>query len=631
MASLARTVLARSRVAARRPAGIRHYAQPVGATTSLDARLGIAAPPPPRPWDPDMDTKAGNSSEDSFLVHPRPGNPNDLSELLRSTAPATASKASSSSSPSASGSRSATKATLQSVKGTAIAQAHRRAATGVPTDDLPLMPGEDAQSPSASIGSAPIDREHPHSIDSLSGRNELDERVLQAARAVYASGKGASLSKLSTLFEQEAGRVLPIELPYESAPSHDRRVLIPQRPSPAARATTQTPPELTDDDGVLLLAYIDDVSAPRGLEKISVCTGFAIEGGDELAAYERAESGTPSVDDGADQPGHLVVTVAHTLRGAQSASSKAGSAKATPDRSAAVAITRNGDVYPVQTVLSSLPSADLLLLRIAKDPLPIVRDADGAAQPAKQTGRIKTLPVSPYPSATDAHLLVSSFWGFEDDSSCALPPFTFSASDSPSSSSSATPYLRVQKEEPNYPPGREADVVRREGDAMSQSRWGEVRLVEYKDGKGSEAQRGTYDSLETMEYKLVADSPINPQILRGNELAFVPGLGATHDVQAYGSQGSTASSTATGPSPPTIASTLSSPHRGAGGYGVPNFPPPGSSGGPIVDYETGAVVGVTRGCKMSSLGGRRGEGIPSEKICEFFTLPGLGKKPKPSK
>lgn len=74
------------------------------------------------------------------------------------------------------------------------------------------------------------------------------------------------------------------------------------------------------------------------------------------------------------------------------------------------------------------------------------------------------------------------------------------------------------------------------------------------------------------------------------------------------------------------------------------FPTAGSSGGPIVDEETGAVVGMMLGSRMDShVQGVRGWGIPSETIYEvrlcfispsraltdaqMFALPGLeGKK-----
>ncbi|KAJ8084253.1 hypothetical protein PM082_003021 [Marasmius tenuissimus] len=54
------------------------------------------------------------------------------------------------------------------------------------------------------------------------------------------------------------------------------------------------------------------------------------------------------------------------------------------------------------------------------------------------------------------------------------------------------------------------------------------------------------------------------------------------------------------------------------------LPTAGSSGGPIVDEESGAVVGVALGTRMDNrIEGTRGWGVPSECIFEMFSLPGL--------
>ncbi|KAL1667681.1 hypothetical protein GGF50DRAFT_112027 [Schizophyllum commune] len=55
------------------------------------------------------------------------------------------------------------------------------------------------------------------------------------------------------------------------------------------------------------------------------------------------------------------------------------------------------------------------------------------------------------------------------------------------------------------------------------------------------------------------------------------------------------------------------------------IPSPGSSGGPIVDEETGAVVGIVLGARMDStrIDGMRGWGVPAETVLEMFSLPGL--------
>ncbi|KAI8995296.1 hypothetical protein BD414DRAFT_410874 [Trametes punicea] len=53
-------------------------------------------------------------------------------------------------------------------------------------------------------------------------------------------------------------------------------------------------------------------------------------------------------------------------------------------------------------------------------------------------------------------------------------------------------------------------------------------------------------------------------------------------------------------------------------------PTPGSSGGPIIDEESGAVVGVILGTQLvNQLQGVRGWGVPAETIFEMFSLPGL--------
>ncbi|KAH8100567.1 hypothetical protein BXZ70DRAFT_159668 [Cristinia sonorae] len=59
------------------------------------------------------------------------------------------------------------------------------------------------------------------------------------------------------------------------------------------------------------------------------------------------------------------------------------------------------------------------------------------------------------------------------------------------------------------------------------------------------------------------------------------------------------------------------------------LPTPGSSGGPIIDEESGAVIGVMLGTRMDNrVAGVRGWGVPSETIFEMFSLPGLTLKNK---
>jgi len=54
------------------------------------------------------------------------------------------------------------------------------------------------------------------------------------------------------------------------------------------------------------------------------------------------------------------------------------------------------------------------------------------------------------------------------------------------------------------------------------------------------------------------------------------------------------------------------------------LPTPGSSGGPIIDEESGAVIGVMLGTQMDNrVEGLRGWGVPAETIFEMFNLPGM--------
>jgi len=56
------------------------------------------------------------------------------------------------------------------------------------------------------------------------------------------------------------------------------------------------------------------------------------------------------------------------------------------------------------------------------------------------------------------------------------------------------------------------------------------------------------------------------------------------------------------------------------------LPTTGSSGGPIIEEESGAVVGMILGTRMDNrVEGVRGWGVPSESIFEMFTLPGVEK------
>ncbi|SJX61276.1 uncharacterized protein SRS1_10271 [Sporisorium reilianum f. sp. reilianum] len=569
-------------------AATRHYAVPVNPSSSVDALLGTSVPPPPR------EGQEFGSAPGTYSTLSRFGskNPNDISDLLRGHRPWDPTHGRSNGSSSDSGNNpGARHADLQRIKGTAIG-AERK---GIPIPSRDEMLEEMFKRPMRELEERRgiVDREHPHPIDALYGRNELDERVLAAARALHAASanpnprsadaadtfKAATISHLLERFESRAGYQLSIELPYEPTPAQERKVPLTSAHSSEA--------ELQDasDDGVLLLAYVSNLTGARGTERISVCSGFAVEGGDKISA-----------EDG-DGKGALVVSCAHTLRASlpSKGASEAEAAGSDSD-SIAVAITRTGAIYPVRNLISSLAASDVILLQLGSTALSL--DGSSAA-----TQPVRTLPVSPYPAHVNSELSVSSFWGWEDDSGAILPAYTYDAQQQSLGVSTTTP-----------PQGREKERVKLERDDAGRSRWGRARLVEYKDPCGASAMVGTYDELAQLDYKLLVSSPANPPALQGD---YALRLSSTVSEAVRPSAAFGAGSTTEGE-----AQVMQSQTRRP----LPNFPPPGSSGGPVVDVETGSVVGVVRGHKMSALEGRRGDAVPAEKVFEFFALPGLGRK-----
>lgn len=177
------------------------------------------------------------------------------------------------------------------MRGTAIGAERRGRA--FPLDQHTFEP---PQAPEA----VSVDRETPHPVDALEGRNELDERLLAAARKLWeqmhipTEAKPTTLPTLLQQFEERAYHQLSFSLPYEPTPSDARRVpLTSAQTTPEERAAAR-------DDGVLLIAYVAGLTGPRGNERLSVCSGFGVQGGEELAR-----------EDG--EKGGLIITCAHTV------------------------------------------------------------------------------------------------------------------------------------------------------------------------------------------------------------------------------------------------------------------------------------------------------------------------------
>jgi hypothetical protein len=295
----------------------RGYAVPVNKRTSLDPLLGVGPPPAPKAMPDEEVSKSSESNGISeFLASvasPRPNNPNDLSELLKGNSNKLSGLANS---------RSGTAQNNRSRTSAAIGAMRRGSGSLTPTQNLEdaflppevpqpivekqqdVIPEEANSSSKNSMNATPVDREHPHPIDAILGRNDMDERILAAARALHhaRTGKSASLSAhISTIpsllkdFSTQSERTLSVELANESRPKDGRRVPV------TSAMSSETELNEKMEDGVLLIAYVTGLEGSRGQERISVCSGFAVEGGDRLAEGEGKGKGA------------LVVTCAHTV------------------------------------------------------------------------------------------------------------------------------------------------------------------------------------------------------------------------------------------------------------------------------------------------------------------------------
>lgn len=482
----------------------RFLAVPVNPSTSVDHMLGTAVPAPPV-----ASSRPPESREDSEMfkdmLHSKTTN-TDLAahrarvERLRSNATGSSRRGTS-----VPGSE---KLLTQSLND---AQVRLSEETGLLARTAPTQPKTAA------------DPELPHRVDSSqSDRSAMERYVISAARALkeQRGTRGvATLAALEKALEVCANEQLSIELPYEPMPKKERKVHLTS-PTSAEDEVSKA-----SDDGVLLLCYVDDIGT--GKERVSMCSGFAVQGGQALAPSESTGRGD------------LVISCVHTL---ENATEKASQRE---DRGMALAVTRLGHIYPVHKLLSNLPDADLALLQLAETPMQV--DAVTSTLHTVEESKLRTLPVSPYPAVVNTELSVSSFGGWlpiapeSEGVQGALPALT------------------------------ENEVIR--------NRWARATLVGYKDPIGRVAETGTYDELAQLSFKL-KNGPETPSALQGTNLM----------------------------------------------RSMTYFPVPGSSGGPVVDVDTGSVVGIVRGHRTSQLHGSRGDAVPAEKIFEFFALPGLGKR-----
>lgn len=305
--------------------------------------------------------------------------------------------------------------------------------------------------------------------DVTSPRDQDDERLEQYFLRTLSQLPDQTHLNLEQLIQdskEKAGTILEdTSLNYESTPIPSRRV--------KTSGTSTTGSDL-EQDGIVVVAHVVGGEKTR----VNVSTGFVV--GDQTK----------------DGEGRMIITCSHTLNqvslnvtilstGANSVAirqveghfNRTKSTSSPPSPSATLILTSSGHVYTVSSLLSSLPSSDLLLLRLS--PSPISSPTTSPSCPP-----LRSLPINPYPAPT-------------------------------SSSISTHTYLN--------PLSRLSRKLRK----LPEQAWKEGRIVEYKDSMGGKSETGTYDELSSFWMSCVPTS--------------------------------------------------------------------GSSGGPVVDNESGSVVGVTRG------------------------------------
>ncbi|KAI0361826.1 hypothetical protein OH77DRAFT_1418085 [Trametes cingulata] len=334
----------------------------------------------------------------------------------------------------------------------------------------------------------------------------FDAHVLSELRKAASSGSGSATTgrptPLTTLVDQymkRAGHVLESSLPYESQPGAERRAAFSSVAVAQSAKAGEVRADVSSADGALVMVAHAVQERKGGAQKVAYSSGFVVHA-----------PGTPEGE-------AVVVTCAHTLeeiRHDPLLRASLPSPAVHPEEHLSGSFIIAGQppsaplFHPVQSVLSAMHRADLLLLSASLSPTS-----------AGATKALRSLPVNPYPvqpgTPIRAHFVVDK------------PPTAGRESEG------WTPWV-----------------------GGTWRKWVRGSVIGYRDFAGREAKPGTYDSLAHLHF----DPP----------------------------------------------------------------PTPGSSGGPIIDEESGAVIGVILGTQfVSQLQGVRGWGVPAETIFEMFSLPGL--------
>lgn len=258
---------------------IRGLAVPINSMTSVDPYLGTAPPAPPSLRDTN---RASNTSEHCY------GDSGISNQTVTPKLPQNQ--------------FTTRKGAIKRVKDITTGAPRRGAIlpdnSSIVTE--PLDHSEQSRKADSSLLTSPAkcdDPEKPHSpVRSSPALESIERWVIAIAHELihYDNRLGSIIPKLRGNFSEKMNAQLSFELPYEPNPKMERKVPLTNAVS------TQQELESAQDDGVLLLCYVD-CTAP-GHERVSLCSGFSVQGGSSLDPTETTGKG------------ELVVTCAHTVR-----------------------------------------------------------------------------------------------------------------------------------------------------------------------------------------------------------------------------------------------------------------------------------------------------------------------------
>ncbi|GAA5986266.1 hypothetical protein JCM10908_006482 [Rhodotorula pacifica] len=242
-----------------------------------------------------------------------------------------------------------------------------------------------------------------------------------------ASDKSPDWLDLPTLAQQKRDKeghvVEGLTVDYEPTPRPSRRLRLDGRTGVQEEPVSLGNDVAEEQDGIVIVAHVLGGLNPR----VSICSGFAVGKSDPTATANE---------------GQAILTCAHTLDSIEQHFSLSDATAP----SATFVLAQSGHVFPVQILLSSIGEADLLLLRLAPEPI------NPSALPLR---RLRSLPINPYPAPVSTAVAVHRY----------LNPLS---------------------------------RLRRKLQKRTEREWEEGTVREYKDEIGRTAEPGTYDALHSM-------------------------------------------------------------------------------------------------------------------------------------